>query len=216
MQLYGETDPELSRVLAAGVGVDKLAAGDDLMGNAAGKPRPGYGGVAAAFASLAAGAGRLLADNAGPRLAAISYDGWDTHASEGADKGRLATLLGALDGALAALKVSMAPVWHDTAVVLVTEFGRTAHINGTEGTDHGTATTALLFGGAVRGGRVVADWPGLKPAQLFEQRDLAPTTDLRAVLKGILRDHLGVSESALAATVFPNSGAVKPLDGLIA
>ena len=216
MRLYGETDPELSGVLAAGIGVDKLAAGDDLMANAAGKPRPGSGGVAAAFASLAAGAGRLLADNAGPRLAAISYDGWDTHASEGADKGRLATLLGALDGALAALKDSMTPVWHDTAVVLMTEFGRTAHINGTEGTDHGTATTALLLGGAVRGGRVVADWPGLKPAQLFEQRDLAPTTDLRAVLKGILRDHLGMSESALATTVFPDSGAVKPLDGLIA
>ena len=214
LQLYGETDPNLAAVLAAGIGVDTLAAGEDLtMGG--GKPRPGHG-VEAAFAALAAGAGRLLADEAGPRLAAISYDGWDTHASEGADKGRLATLLGALDGAMAALNDSMKPVWRDTAVVLMTEFGRTAHINGTEGTDHGTATTAFLLGGAVNGGRVVADWPGLKPEQLFEQRDLAPTTDLRAVLKGVLRDHLGVSETVLAKTVFPDSSAVKPLDGLIA
>ena len=110
----------------------------------------------------------------------------------------------------------MAPVWKETAVVLMTEFGRTAHINGTDGTDHGTATAALLLGGAVHGGRVVTDWPGLKPAQLYQQRDLAPTTDLRAVLKGVLRDHLGVSEQALATTVFPDSIGVKPMDGLIA
>jgi uncharacterized protein (DUF1501 family) len=213
IQLYGETDPELAKVLTAGIGVDRLAAGDDLMGNG---PQATHGGVKAAFASLAGGAGHLLADDAGPRLAAISYDGWDTHASEGADKGRLATLLSALDGALAALKDSMTPVWKDTVVVLMTEFGRTAHINGTEGTDHGTATTAFLLGGGVRGGRVIADWPGLKPQQLYQQRDLAPTTDLRAVLKGVLRDHLGVPERTLAATVFPDSAAVKPIDGLMA
>ena len=215
MQLYGETDRELAQALAAGVGIDTLAASDGpAMGGAT--PPAEHGGVDAAFASLAAGAGHLLADATGPRLAAISYDGWDTHAAEGADKGRLATLLGALDGAIAALKDSMQPVWKDTAVVLMTEFGRTAHINGTEGTDHGTATTALLVGGAVRGGRVVADWPGLRPQQLYQQRDLAPTTDLRAVLKGVLRDHLGLSERVLAEKVFPGSIAVKPLGGLIA
>ncbi len=216
MALYGETDKQLAQVLAAGIGVNKLAAGEDLtMGTGGAKSPPGHG-IEAAFAALAAGAGRLLADDAGPRLAAISYDGWDTHASEGADKGRLATLLGALDGAMAALRDSMKPVWKDTAIVLMTEFGRTAHINGTDGTDHGTATTAFLIGGAVKGGRVVADWPGLKPQQLYQQRDLNPTTDLRAVLKGVLRDHLGLSERALATTVFPDSAAVKPLDGLIA
>ncbi len=210
MDLYAENDPELARVLAEGVGVDKLAAGGGMAG-----PQAGGGGVTASFVALAEGAGRLLADDEGPRLAAISYDGWDTHAREGAGEGRLANLLGALDEALAALKTSMGPVWQDTAVVLMTEFGRTAHVNGTDGTDHGTATTALLLGGAVRGGRVVADWPGLKPAQLYEQRDLAPTTDLRAVLKGVMRDHLGISEMALSTTVFPDSIGVKPLDGLI-
>ncbi len=212
MDLYAENDPQLARVLAEGVGVDKLAAGDSMAAPQSAKGN----GVAASFVALAEGAGRLLADDAGPRLAAISYDGWDTHAREGAGEGRLANLLGALDGALAALKDAMQPVWKDTAVVLMTEFGRTAHINGTDGTDHGTATAALLLGGAVRGGRVVSDWPGLKPAQLYQQRDLAPTTDLRAVLKGVLRDHLGVSEQALATTVFPDSIGVKPLDGLIA
>jgi uncharacterized protein (DUF1501 family) len=101
-------------------------------------------------------------------------------------------------------------------VALVTEFGRTARINGNEGTDHGTATVALLAGGALKGGRVIADWPGLKEADLYEKRDLKPTTDLRAVLKGVLRDHLRVEERALAADVFPGSEAVAPMAGLLA
>lgn len=210
LDLYAERDPQLAGVLSEGLDVDALAAGNGM--GAAKQP----GGVKAAFVALAEGAGRLLAEDDGPRLAAISYDGWDTHAREGAGEGRLANLLDALDAALDGLRTAMQPVWQDTAVVLMTEFGRTAHVNGTDGTDHGTATTALLFGGAVKGGRVLADWPGLKTAQLYQQRDLAPTTDLRAVLKGVLRDHLGVSESALATRVFPGSLAVKPVDGLVA
>ena len=96
-------------------------------------------------------------------------------------------MLGALDDALAAIKTNMGRPGSETAVALITEFGRTAHINGTEGTDHGTATVALLAGGALKGGRVIADWPGLKPADLYQDRDLKPTTDLRAVLKGVLQ-----------------------------
>ena len=103
----------------------------------------------------------------------------------------------------------MGSAWRETVVVLVTEFGRTARINGTDGTDHGTATVALLVGGALKGGRVIADWPGLKPANLYENRDLKPTTDLRAVLKGVLKDHLRVDESVLGNSVFPGSLAVK-------
>ena len=99
--------------------------------------------------------------------------------------------------------------------MIATEFGRTARINGTNGTDHGTGTVALLAGGALQGGRVIADWPGLKTAQLFEERDLKPTTDLRAVLKGVLRDHLRVEDSALAASVFPDSADVRPMAGLV-
>jgi uncharacterized protein (DUF1501 family) len=109
----------------------------------------------------------------------------------------------------------MGPAWNETVVVLITEFGRTARINGDDGTDHGTGTVALLTGGALQGGRVIADWPGLKPNDLHENRDLKPTTDLRAVLKGVLRDHLRLDERALATTIFPGSDDVKPISGLL-
>ena len=117
--------------------------------------------------------------------------------------------------ALAAVESNMGAAWRETVVVMVTEFGRTARINGTDGTDHGTATVALLAGGALKGGRVIADWPGLKPANLYENRDLKPTTDLRAVLKGLLKDHLRADERALAENVFPGSDSVKPMAGLV-
>jgi uncharacterized protein (DUF1501 family) len=123
--------------------------------------------------------------------------------------------LGALDVALAAIETNMGDAWRETVVAVVTEFGRTARINGTNGTDHGTGTVALLVGGALRGGRVIADWPGLKQAQLYEDRDLKPTTDLRAVLKGLLRDHLRVDERVLASSVFPDSAEVTPISGLV-
>jgi uncharacterized protein (DUF1501 family) len=122
----------------------------------------------------------------------------------------------ALDDALAAVQTNMGPAWKDTVVSLATEFGRTAHINGTDGTDHGTATVSLLVGGALKGGRVIADWPGLKSADLYESRDLKPTTDLRAVLKGVLKDHLRADDRALAQNVFPGSADVKPMTGLVA
>ena len=124
-------------------------------------------------------------------------------------------MLGGLDGALAEFETGMGARWRDTVIVVATEFGRTARINGTAGTDHGTATVALLAGGAVKGGRVISDGPGLKPANLFEGRDLAPTRDLRAVMKGVLHDHLGVAERVLAEQVFPDSAQVKAMQGLI-
>ena len=167
------------------------------------------------FAEVAGTAAKFLARSDGPRVGALALDGWDTHYNEGIANGRLSQLLGALDGALAAVEANMGPAWHETVVALVTEFGRTARINGTEGTDHGTATVALLAGGALKGGRVIADWPGLKSADLLENRDLKATTDLRAVLKGLLRDHLRADERALAQDVFPGSDAVKPLAGLV-
>jgi uncharacterized protein (DUF1501 family) len=156
-----------------------------------------------------------MAADDGPRIAALAFDGWDTHANEGGPVGRLAQLLSGLDGALADFESGLGTHWRDTVVVVATEFGRTARINGTAGTDHGTGTVALLAGGAVKGGRVISDWPGLKSANLFEARDLAPTTDLRAVLKGVLHDHLGLSERALAEQVFPDSAMVRPVKGLV-
>jgi uncharacterized protein (DUF1501 family) len=168
--------------------------------------------VRAYFAEVTGAAAKFLANPEGPRVGALALDGWDTHNNENA---RLSPLLGALDAALAAVETGMGAAWSETVVALVTEFGRTARINGTEGTDHGTATVAVLIGGALKGGRVIADWPGLKEADLYENRDLRSTTDLRAVLKGVLRDHLRVEDRALAADVFPGSGGVRAMDGLM-
>ena len=100
-------------------------------------------------------------------------------------------------------------------MLVVTEFGRTVAVNGTRGTDHGTATCAFLIGGAVRGGRVIADWPGLATADLYQQRDLKPSRDLRSVFKGVLAEHLGATESDLETKVFPESRNARPFDGLI-
>jgi uncharacterized protein (DUF1501 family) len=175
----------------------------------------GIGQIRAYFAEAAGAAATFLATPDGPRVGALALDGWDTHNNEGAVNGRLSGLLGALDGALAAIETNMGSAWNETVVTLITEFGRTARINGTEGTDHGTATVALLVGGAVKGGRVIADWPGVKESALYENRDLRATTDLRAVLKGVLRDHLRVDELALASGVFPGSEGVPPVGGLL-
>jgi uncharacterized protein (DUF1501 family) len=141
--------------------------------------------------------------------------GWDTHANEGGAQGQLAGRLSALDQGLATLRQELGPVWSDTAVLLVTEFGRTAAINGTRGTDHGTAAAGFLIGGAVAGGRVIADWPGLSARALYQGRDLAPTLDLRSVLKGLLADHLAVPQRALEETVFPDSAAATPRRDLL-
>lgn len=171
--------------------------------------------VRAYFAEAAGAAAKFMSRTDGPRVGALAFDGWDTHANEGATNGRLAALLGALDGALGAIQSGMGDAWLDTVVVVTTEFGRTAKINGTDGTDHGTATVALLAGGAVKGGRIVADWPGMTDGNLYEGRDLKPTTDLHAVLKGVLLDHLRVEERRLTTDVFPGSHEVRGLAGLV-
>jgi uncharacterized protein (DUF1501 family) len=208
MDLYSQRDPALAKALNAGLQLDKAAQGDDM------KPKPGTNG-AAAMRLVARGAAKLMSADDGPRIAALAFDGWDTHANEGGATGRLAQLLGGLDGALAEFESGLGARWRDTVIVVATEFGRTARINGTAGTDHGTGTVALLVGGAVKGGRMISDWPGLKPANLYQGRDLAPTADLRAVFKGVLHDHLGVSERTLADAVFPDSAQVRAMKGLL-
>lgn len=168
-----------------------------------------------ALAGIVAAAGRMLKLPDGPRVAVMDASGWDTHANQGATTGQLATRLTALDAAIESLRVELGDVWQQTALLAVTEFGRTVAVNGTRGTDHGTGTCAFLVGGAVNGGRVMADWPGLAVHNLYQSRDLMPTTDLRALFKGVLRDHLGVAESLLETRVFDKSSNVKPLAGLI-
>jgi uncharacterized protein (DUF1501 family) len=187
------------------------------MGQPAKNGQPAPGGAArvrAYFAEATGAAAKFMARPDGPRIGALSFDGWDTHAAEGAMAGRLADLLGALDGAIAAVESGMGDAWKETVVVVITEFGRTARINGTDGTDHGTATVALLAGGALKGGRVIADWPGVSETALYEKRDLQATTDLRAVLKGLLKDHIRVDDKALVSSVFPSSSLIKPMAGL--
>ena len=151
----------------------------------------------------------------GPKVAVFDTTGWDTHANEGAAQGQLAGRLAALDSGLRMLKQQLGPTWNDTVVLLATEFGRTAAVNGTRGTDHGTGTAAFLLGGAVKGGRVVSDWPGLATRSLYQGRDLMPTLDLRSVLKGVMQEHLQVPTRALDSTVFPDSQAAKALSGLV-
>ena len=154
-----------------------------------------------AFPALAAMAARLLAAPTGPRVAALELGGWDTHADQ---MRRLAGPLGQLDQGLAALKTGLGDVWSRTAVLVITEFGRTARMNGTNGTDHGTGTVAFVAGGQVAGGRVMANWPGLGGSNLLEGRDLQPTADLRGIAKGLLIAQLGLPAGAMNA-VFPDS-----------
>ncbi len=216
LDLYQHTDPKLAVALEARIRLATISRNAGMVTEPdESTPAPGIAGVRAYFAEAAGTAARYLARADGPRVGAMGFVGWDTHINEGAAAGQLANLLGALDGAFAAIETNMGDAWRETVVAVITEFGRTAKINGTDGTDHGTGTVAFLVGGALRGGRVVADWPGLKLAQLYEQRDLAATTDLRAVLKGLLRDHLRVDERALAGNVFPDSANVTPTSGLV-
>ena len=220
LDLYRHTDPVLAQALEERIGLAAIAHAGGI-NSEPGDDRPvvqvgGIEQVRKYFAEAAGAAAKFLTRADGPRVGALAFDGWDTHVNEGAGKGRLANLLGALDGAIAEIETNMGDAWRETVVVLATEFGRTARINGNDGTDHGTATVAVLIGGALKGGRVLADWPGLKDSDLYEQRDLRPTADLRAVLKGLLRDHLRVDDRALETDVFPDSGTARPTAGLLA
>ncbi|RWI88841.1 DUF1501 domain-containing protein [Mesorhizobium sp.] len=214
LDLYNHRDPVLAAVLQKGLDADRMALGDELDGNTM-KPRGGLAN-AAGMRQSAQGAAKLMAADDGPRIAALAFDGWDTHVNEGGATGRLANLLGGLDGAFEEFEKGLGERWKDTAIVAITEFGRTARVNGTVGTDHGTGTVVLLAGGAIKGGRVIADWPGLRPAQLYQGRDLAPTSDVRAVLKGLLAEQFGLSAAVLGDKVFPESGGVKPMRDLVA
>jgi uncharacterized protein (DUF1501 family) len=202
LDVYGQQDPVLSLALTEGLSADRMATASGMGGATQIRGGPAD---PAGMKQAAEGAARLIAAPDGPRIAALAFEGWDTHANEGGATGQLATRLGGLDSAIAAFQQNLGDAWKDTALMVVTEFGRTARINGTAGTDHGEGTVALLAGGAIRGGRILADWPGLSPQALYEGRDLKPTTDLRSVAKGILADLFGVSAATLGNTVFPNS-----------
>jgi uncharacterized protein (DUF1501 family) len=167
------------------------------------------------LASVVSAAGKMLKQSDGPRVAVMEAGGWDTHANQGAEQGLLYGRLADLDQAIESLRIEMGAAWQSTVVMVATEFGRTVAINGTRGTDHGTASATFLVGGAVNGGNVIADWPGLASRNLYQGRDLQPTLDLRSVFKGVLATHMGVSETMLETKVFPNSQATRPMLNLV-
>jgi uncharacterized protein (DUF1501 family) len=207
--LYAE-DALLSRRLADALVADAMAGsmGGDMEA-AAGR---GAGAQLAQTATTAAG---FLKQPNGPRVAVFETTGWDTHANQGAGNGALALRLAALDAGLRALATGLGPVWDRTVVLVATEFGRTVAQNGTRGTDHGTGAAGFLLGGGVRGGKVIADWPGLAPASLYQGRDLKPTMDLRSVARTVLRDHMGIPTAFMDSEVFPGSAGAPYLRDLV-
>ena len=184
-----ESDQQLHALWTAAIDT-RMKAGNAMQG--------GGGPKGAATGALAAK--MLLGD--GARIAMIETNGWDTHSGQ---RGRLNAQLKDLDQMLAALKTGLGPEWANTLLVVATEFGRTVRPNGTGGTDHGQASTAMLLGGAVAGGKVVADWPGLSQGVLYEGRDLKPTTDLDALIAGALAQHYATEPARMMTTLFPES-----------
>lgn len=185
-------DPQLHPLWAAAIEARALA------GDTTGRQD------AASIGRLAAG---FLRKPDGPRVAMIETGGWDTHSAQNP---RLAAQLRHLDALLAALRDGLSPVWADTVVLVATEFGRTVAVNGTAGTDHGTASVAMILGGAVNGGRVVADWPGLGAGALQDGRDLKPTTDMDSVLATLVAETFMLDPALVARAVAPGR-AVQPL-----
>lgn len=157
-------------------------------------------------------AAKLLRAEGGSRIAMIETGGWDTHAAQ---RGRLGAQLKGLDGMIGALKAGLGPLWSDTLVLVATEFGRTVKVNGTQGTDHGTGSVAMLMGGAVKGGRVMADWPGLSDAALYEGRDLKPTMGLDALIHSAVSAHFDLRPATAAAKLFPDMRAARPIADLV-
>jgi uncharacterized protein (DUF1501 family) len=198
LDLYRRTDRRLFELLSQGLRTDAAAGSSGP---------PGSDPFMVPFR----GAANLMSSVDGARIGVLSVDGWDTHANQ---VQAMTVSLARLDSALETFRIGMGAKWQSTVVVCVTEFGRTARATQT-GTDHGTGTVALLAGGAVNGGRVHCDWPGLSSRNLLEDRDLDATTDTRALFKGIARDFLGVPDRLLDETIFPASKSVKAMRGLI-
>jgi uncharacterized protein (DUF1501 family) len=175
----------------------------------AGNLGEGEGRNGTATGALAA---KLMLPANGARLMMIETGGWDTHSAQ---KGRLNAGLNGLDQMIGAIKVGLGTAWANTVILVATEFGRTVAVNGTGGTDHGTASAAMLIGGAVKGGRVIADWPGLRSSDQFEGRDLKPTLALEAVIAGALAGHFALDPTQIIRTLYPSLPVFKGVEGLM-
>ncbi|CAN5775443.1 DUF1501 domain-containing protein [soil metagenome] len=174
------------------------------------EPMAGGGARRGGITPLMQASARILRQSTGPNVAAVEFSGWDTHANQGLAGGALDRLLGQLADGLVAFRTEMGDAWSDTTVVVMTEFGRTARPNGTRGTDHGTAGAGFVIGPRVARSAVLSDWPGLGDGALFEGRDLKPTADTRAVLKGAVAASFDLS-AAQADRIFPGSDGVRGL-----
>ena len=168
-----------------------------------------------AFVTMAKAAGEWMAKPSGPRIATLELGGWDTHVQQGTEGGRMANNLSLFARGIDELKKGLGSSWNKTIVMAVTEFGRTARPNGNRGTDHGTAGTTFLMGGALKGGRVIHKWPGLSDADLHEGRDVRPTIDIREIMKAVLHSHYGISKHVLSQEIYPNSKNIRPLRELL-
>ena len=208
MDLYAG-DALLAPALASAVHNQQTVSESPIM--ATGGERPNT----SAQVRMAEAAARLLVAPNGPAAAVLSLDGWDTHANQGTLQGALALRLAGLDSSLRALKSGLGSQWANTVVVVATEFGRTVAENGTGGTDHGTGSLAFVLGGAVRGGRMLGDWPTLARSALYEGRDLAPVNDLRGLLMAALSEHWRIEPDLLQRQVFPGAERMKTLPQLI-
>ncbi len=214
LALMYRNDPALAQALdrarglraEPGMGDAAPAMGGDGGGGGGG------GGRNKAVIGLASKAADFL--QRGSQVAVMEMGGWDSHVNAATANGALSNNLRALDATLAALREGLLPggVWGRTVVLVATEFGREVAVNGNAGADHGTGGAAFVLGGAVRGGRVLADWPGLAKKDRYEGRDLRITTDLRAVLRSVLADHLQVPRAALDGQVLPGSAGLARLD----
>jgi uncharacterized protein (DUF1501 family) len=213
LDIYRRDAPELADALERGLMVERATGGGEeyraALRSFDGPPE--FRPVRATVASAA----RLLKLPDGPRIGVLDLDGFDTHVEQDITGGQIGDLLTLLDLVIGDLAYELVAEWRDTVAVFITEFGRTVSVNGNAGTDHGTATLALVVGGGVNGGRVLADWPGLAPAAQYEGRDLRPTMDLRAVLKGVLEAQFDIPRPVLENAIFPGSAAVRPAPDLL-
>lgn len=153
----------------------------------------------------------LLSRPKGPRIAVLEVDGWDTHFDQ---ERRLSQLFDRVADGVVDMKAGLGNVWSKTAVLLVSEFGRTAAENANRGTDHGTGGLAMLAGGAVAGGRIAGEWPGLSRNALWEERDVRAVNSYESVFKSLLSHHMGLDQAFVEDQVFPNSAAFQPMSGL--
>ena len=202
-QLYAK-DGQLHALWSSALEARGMAGGmgGGLSGNAPRQDATTLGRMAAGF----------LGREDGPRIAMIETSGWDTHSGQTA---RLATQLGNLDNLLAGLHEGLGAAWDKTVILVATEFGRTVAANGTGGTDHGTGAVAMMVGGAVRGGRIVSDWPGVSSANLLDGRDLKPTLALDTLVNEVCAQSFAMEPDRLSKVLFPHGGRGKPMPGLL-